>query len=79
MFGLRVFCCCIFVLALGDCELFVPFYPQDHDVESNPWVGEWHVESIDGDGTWQAEFTIEVEHTNSYQFYGRYWFPFLRG
>ena len=101
MSGLRVFCFCMFVLALGGCELFVPLYPQDHDVEPNPWVGEWRVESIDGeplsglyadgeenahitvtnswtfnvDGTWQAEFTIEVEYGNGYQFYGRYWVP----
>ena len=100
MFRLRVLFLCIFVLALGGCELLVPLYAPDDDVESNPWVGEWRVESIDGeplsdiyaedeqgeitvtnswtfntDGTWQAEFTIEIEHGNGYQFYGRYWVP----
>lgn len=46
MFGVRAFCFCIFVLALGGCDLFMPLYPQDHDGEPNPWVGSWRLVSI---------------------------------
>ena len=38
------------VVLLGGCELIAPLHQQLHDMEeeTNPWVGTWSLESVDG-------------------------------